>query len=139
MEITRRIEEEIANAAGLSVLAEDDGNAIVLTGILESEVERATIYEIAGAVAPDREFIDNLEVSSVLPSELGELDLSEASVGNFPAAQEGVMDDEGLEPGDFTDQRISQDPFTASGPSGTAVDEEISEGEESYVPPIDPV
>ena len=139
MEVTRRIEQELEAVAGIQVAAEDDGNAIVLTGMVESEMEHSTVYEIAGAIAPDREFIDNIEIATVLPAEIGELELSEAAAGDFPAAEQGTQDDESLEPGDFTDQHVLKDPFTASGPSGTAADEEIGEGDESYVPPIDPV
>lgn len=139
MEVTRQIEQELADAAGIQVFAEEDGDTIVLTGMIESEMERTTVYDVARAVAPNRDFVDNLEIATVLPSEIGDLDISEAGAADFPTATQGTMDDEALEPGDFTDQHVLKDPFTASGPSGTAADEEIGEGEDIYVPPIDPV
>ena len=52
-----------------------------------------------------------------------------------------------VEAGDFTDQRLSTDPFAASGAGPSSDDDSVSEGSESYVseggepfvPPIDPV
>jgi hypothetical protein len=120
-------------------VAEEEGDSITLSGLIESEMERRTALEIAAALAGGKRIIDNLEIASVLPEEIGEMSLSEASAGDFTAATTATSDTEALEPGDFSDQRIGQDPFTADGPSGTAVDEEVSEGDESYVPPIDPV
>ena len=139
MEVTRQIEQELEAVAGIQVVAEEDGNTIVLTGMVESEMEHSTIYDIARAIAPGRDFVDNIEIATVLPSEIGQLELSEAGAGDFPTATQGTQDDESLEPGDFTDQHVLSDPFTASGPSGTASDEEIGEGDDVYVPPIDPV
>jgi hypothetical protein len=138
MEVAQRIEQELANV-GIQVFAEDDGRAIVLSGMVQSDIEHSTVYEIAGAIAPGRDLVDNIEMTMVLPSEIGELELSEAVAGDFPAATQGTQDDESLEPGDFTDQHTLSDPFTASGPSGTASDQELGEGEDVYVPPIDPV
>jgi hypothetical protein len=106
---------------------------------VQSENERQAAIDIVTAIAPDRRIEDNLEIMSVLPEAIGDLTLSEAAVGDFTAATPETSDTESLEPGDFTDQEILTNPFGAAGPAGTAVDEDISEGEQVYVPPTDPV
>jgi osmotically-inducible protein OsmY len=114
-------------------------DVVVITGMVDSEELRQAAFEVVKTMAPDLRIVDNLEISSILPENIEEMSLSEAAVGDFPAATPETGDTESLEPGDFTDQDILTNPLNAAGPSGVAVDEEISEGEEVYVPPTDPV
>jgi osmotically-inducible protein OsmY len=132
------IERELERQADIHVTVEIEDGAIILSGLVASERAKEIAVEILSSLAPEAEIVDNLDISEVLPEEIGELSLSEAEVGDFPAATPNTWDKEALEPGDFTDQGILHNPTGAAG-GGTAVDEEISEGEDVYVPPTDPV
>lgn len=138
-ETSALIERAIEQRAGISTAVEERGNEIVLSGFVQSEGERQAAIDIASELAPDKEIVDDLEVSPVLPEEIAGLALSEAAVGDFPAATPETEDDESLEAGDFTDQELLRNPEGGAGPSGAAVDIEISEGDEVWVPPTDPV
>jgi osmotically-inducible protein OsmY len=136
---TALIERELERQAGVAAAVQERGGEIVISGLVSTEGERQAAIEIAASLAPGKQIVDDLEVSGVLPEEIDGLQLSEAAVGDFPAATPETEDDESLEPGDFTDQDLLHNPAGAAGPSGVAVDDEISEGDESWVPPIDPV
>jgi osmotically-inducible protein OsmY len=135
---TETIEREVAARAGLAVAVERDGDRLVVTGLVASEGERAAVFDVIEGVLPGVEVVDNLEVAEVLPERIEGMSLSEASAGDFAAATPFLEDNAALEPGDFSDQEILTNPRGAAGPTGTAVDEDVSEGEEVYVPPIDP-
>ena len=122
----------------IAALDERDGE-LVVSGMVDTQGEHDAVLEVVSSLAPDKRVVDDLEILGVLPEEIDGLSLSEAAVGDFPAATPETEDDESLEPGDFTDQDILKDPLHAAGPSGIDVDTEISEGDEAYVPPTDPV
>jgi osmotically-inducible protein OsmY len=132
MVVHEDIERELERRAGIYAIAEEVGDEITLSGLIASEDARRAALDIATALSGGKRIVDNLEIVVTIPE-----GVAGAIARDTPGPDlDGV---EPLEPGDFTDQRIAQDPLTAGGPSGTAVDEEVSEGEESYVPPIDPV
>jgi osmotically-inducible protein OsmY len=133
------IELELEKQADIHATIEVKGDVLVITGLIASEEERQAALEIVTELAPEKEIEDNLDLLTVLPEEIEGLSLSEAEAGDFPTATPNTEDNEALEPGDFTDQKILENPGGAAGPAGTAVDEEISEGESVYVPPTDPV
>jgi osmotically-inducible protein OsmY len=123
----------------VAALEERDGD-LVVSGMVDTQGEHDAVLDIVTSMAPDMQVVDDLEVLTVLPEEIGGLQLAEVAVGDFPGAEPGTEDDEALEPGDFTDQQILDDPLHAAGASGVDVDEtQIGEGEEVYVPPTDPV
>jgi osmotically-inducible protein OsmY len=136
-----RLERAIQDLAGVNAAVEIRDDDIIVTGMVLSDRERQAALDIVRELAPDANLIEELEVTSVLPDKLDELDLSETEVEGFAGALTGTSDNEALEPGDFTDQDLQQNPNFAAGPSGTAdpVDDEISEGDEVFVPPTDPV
>jgi hypothetical protein len=55
------------------------------------------------------------------------------------SVEEEMREEEALEPGDFTDQSTLSYPESASGPSTSLDYDAVSEGDEAYVPPTDPV
>ncbi len=139
-QLSDRIGDELARQAGVYAAVEERDGAIVLSGIIESEEQRQAAFDIVNAIAPDMTVVDDFELDTVLPEEMDDLDLSESDAGQEMGATPGTGDNEALEPGDFTDQGIFQNPAGASGPSNTAgADADIAEGEEVYIPPIDPV
>ena len=133
------IEQQLAEQAGVYAAVEETATEVVLSGLISSEEQRQAAMDIVSGMAPSKRIIDNLEVVDVLPETLGELHVSTSSDGGFKGALPGSFDSEALEPGDFGDQVIRHDTLGAAGPSGFTNDEDISEGEETYVPPTDPV
>jgi len=131
--------ERALEAVDLPVAVELTGKTVVLSGMVSSENERQAVHDVVLSLAPEHRIVDNLDILEVLPESLGGASLSEASVGDFRGATPDTSDNEAIEPGDFTDQPILENPEGVAGPGYTAADEEISEGEESYVPPTDPV
>lgn len=138
--LTAEIERLLEERAGLHLIVEEDGNRIMLSGLVGSESERATALDIAAQTAPDFQLEDNLEVSVGIPMETSEGMLQEVGAGMFPDAEADLdEEDEAIEPGDFTDQPVIQYGDYAAGPSSSFDDDEASEGDETFVPPTDPV
>jgi osmotically-inducible protein OsmY len=138
-ETSSRIEREIEQQAGVHVAVDERGDELVVTGLVDTQGEREAALDVARALAPGKRIVDDLEVAGLLPEDISGLSLSEVAVGDFQPATQGTSDDESIEPGDFTDQEILTNPLGAAGPAATGVDEDISEGDEAYVPPTDPV
>src|SRR3954452_17818463 len=137
--VTERIEHELASQADVYAAVEEQGDAVVLSGIIESEEQRLAAFDIVQMIAPDKRIIDDLEIEGSLPDVIEDGHIVSATIGDAPIADTGTREpSDALEPGDLTDQPIMENPYGASGPGYTAVDEEISEGEEVYVPPTDP-
>jgi osmotically-inducible protein OsmY len=137
--VTQRIEHELASQADVYAAVEEQDDALVLTGIIESEEQRIAAFDIVQMMAPDKRIIDDLELDGSLPDVIEEGHVISATIGDAPNADTGTTEPtDALEPGDFTDQRILENPYGASGPGYTAADEDISEGEEVFVPPVDP-
>lgn len=139
--VTERIEHELARVAEVYAAVEEQGDAVVISGIIESEEQRLAAFDIVHSLAPNKRIIDDLEIDGALPDVIQDSHIVSATIGAAPIADTGAEEPtDALEPGDFTDQRILENPLGASGPGYTAADEDedISEGEDVYVPPVDP-
>lgn len=136
--LTARIEERVARSAGIDVVVEEDAGKLVVTGIVDSEELHQTVLELASDMAGGRRIDDNIDVASGIPAEMGRSDISEGDVGMFTGALPGTDDDEALSPVDFTDQRTLVNAEAAAGPT-EGFDDDVSEGDYVYVPPVDPV
>jgi osmotically-inducible protein OsmY len=141
MNITaQQLESRIEQESGINAIVEQDGESFVISGLVETEGEHQAVLDAArDAVGNEVELVDDIEVATVLPEVIDDMDLSVGEAGGFPGAAEGTEDDEALEAGDFTDQRILDNAEGAAGPTAAAdIDQDFSEGEEVYVPPTDP-
>lgn len=136
--LTKKIERRLARDAGLELIVEEDGESVVISGMVDSTELKQAALEIAVEEARGRLVDDGIEIADGLAMEFGSAELSETEVGMFEGAAPGLSEDEALTPGDFTDQKTIVDAQEASGPSGTG-DDIVSEGDNVYVPPIDPV
>lgn len=136
------IERELVLLAGVHAVVEERGDRLIVSGQVSSEEARQAAFDVLAVLAPSKEVIDNLELNVIMPAQVGQISISEAEAGGFRPATPGTEDSEALEPGDFTDQRLLQDAGGEMGPAaleGDISDQDVSEGEEVYVPPIDPV
>ncbi|MGE3858152.1 MAG: BON domain-containing protein [Dehalococcoidia bacterium] len=142
--LSERLADELEDA-GLYVAVEDTGEAIVLTGLVDSTEERQAARDIVTReVAGAREVDDGgVQVSGALPEGTVAGELSESEVHGFRGATPGLEDSEALDAGDFTDQRTFGAPASAQAASlsGAPSDNpDLAEtGDVVYVPPIDPV
>lgn len=138
--LTRRIERRLEEELGLYLSVEQDGPAIVVTGMVGSESDRDMALRLVSELAMGMTVEDGIEATEVLPGQIGALRIASAGRGSFPGAAEGLEEAGSLEPGDFTDQDYLSDPLAASGAAATGIDEdEVSHGEQVYAAPIDPV
>jgi osmotically-inducible protein OsmY len=137
-QLSDRIEDELARQAEIYAAVEERGSQVVLSGIIENEGLRQAAFDIVRVIAPDKRIIDNLEIDAIMPGQVDGLDIAESVTGGSPEGTDGTSDTEAIEAVDFTDQVILNDPDGAAGPGDTTSDEDISEGEEVYVPPLDP-
>ena len=137
--VTERIEQELVRLADVYAAVEEQGDSVVLSGIIESEEQRLAAFDIVQMLAPGKQIVDDLEIEGTLPDQIEDGHIVSGVLGGAPIAETGTPDaSDAIEPGDFTDQPILENPFGASGPGYTAADEDFSEGEEVYVPPMDP-
>lgn len=127
------LERQLAKLAGVYAAVEDRDGRLFVTGQIGSEEERRAVFDILADLAPARELVDNLELYEVTHAR-------ENAAGSAKASGARVRED--MEPGDFTDQALLQDASREMGPAsleGGIADEDVSEGEDVYVPPMDPV
>ncbi|MGH2610627.1 MAG: BON domain-containing protein [Tepidiformaceae bacterium] len=137
--LTKQIERRLEDEAGIVISVEEEAGRIVLSGRVETEDLKETAAEIAAEFAPEYPLQNELDVIQVMPAELGDLELAEIRTGMMEGATEGTREDEALEPGDFTDQPTLNYAGAAGGPSTSLDYDAVSEGDEAYVPPTDPV
>ena len=131
--LTRRIEAQLAEA-GLQVAVESSDGSLILSGIVESEEARQAASDIVARVAPEARIDNQLDVESVLPTDVDDF------VGDEPSAELAETRAEiagEIEP-DFTDQPGLFDPIEAPGASSSEADDPAESGE-VYTPPTDPV
>ena len=136
---TKDIERQLAEQVGVHAAVEETATEVVLSGLISSEEQRQEAMDIVTAIAPGKRIIDSLDVVDVVPEALRDLQVSPSLEGGSEDAAPATSDEESLEPGDFSDQSIHHDTLGVTGPSGFTNDEDISEGEDVYVPPTDPV
>ena len=133
------LETILAQRAGVQAAIQIDGDSLIVSGMATTTGEKQAAMDLLQAFAPEKSVIDDLEVLEVMPAELDGMQISEMESEGLTGATPGTMDEEALEPGDFTDQHLLRDPTAASGPSGTHADDATDEGDDVYVPPTDPV
>ena len=135
----RNLEHELAQQAGVYAAVEETATEVVLSGLINSEEQRQAAIDIVSSLAPLKRIVDNLEVVDIMPEAFGSTPVSNGPAGGFDGDTSEADESESLEAGDFSDQVIRHDTMGAAGPSGFTDDEDISEGDDVYVPPTDPV
>jgi osmotically-inducible protein OsmY len=134
--LARRLEEQLA-AVGLQVGVEQTDGTLLLTGIVDTEESKQAAADIAAEVAPGSPIDNQIEVESILPTDVDDFVGDEPSAELADSISEIRADGGELDP-DFTDQPGITDPLQASGASSSDPDDPANTGE-VYTPPIDPV
>lgn len=133
------IERQLAEQADIHVIVGEEDGHLTLNGIVNTDEEHEAALDLIADLAPDLPVDDNLEVMGTMPGTVGDLELSEMETDEFPGAGTG-LEEESLEAGDFADQPAIKDgAWSASGPTSSIEDDIVSEGDNVYTPPIDPV
>jgi osmotically-inducible protein OsmY len=140
--LARRIEQRLEDNE-IYLAVEEVNGRLVLSGHVLTEGERETALDVVAEFAEDREIdAEDVEVTGTMPGEIGAgegLVLDETDVGMMRGGTAGYDENESLEAGDFMEQRVENDPAIAGGPSTSLYEDNVSEGDEVYVPPTDPV
>jgi osmotically-inducible protein OsmY len=134
--LIRRIEQQLAQA-GLQVAVESSDGTLTLSGIVETEESRQAALDIARAIAPDARIDDDIEVESILPTEIDDF-ASDDPTAELADSREEILKSGGEIDPDFTDRPGLSDAFAASG-AVRSLEEDLAESGEAYTPPIDPV
>ena len=129
----RRIAEQFAQA-GLQVTVESADGSLLLSGIVESEEAREAALDIVGQAVPGARIDDQIEVESVLPTDVDDF-AGDEPTAEMAETRADIADQ--IEP-DFTDQPGLFDPIEASG-AESSNPEDPAESGEVYTPPTDPV
>lgn len=136
--LTEAIERRLASRAGLYLaVQEDEETGLVLSGMVGTEELRQAALDIAREIAGAVTIVDDIEVVDAIPDEIAAVPAdarSERGIARLQRAPTGVA----LEPGDFAGQQLVGSADEASGPERSLEADEVSEGDEVFVPPVDP-
>jgi osmotically-inducible protein OsmY len=135
--LTARLERQLAEA-GLQVTVEDTDGSILLTGVVDTAEAREAAGQIAARVAPGRRIDNQLEVETVLPTDVDDFVGDEASAELPDSLSELTARGGEIDP-DFTDQTVLRDPLAASGAVASREEDLAATGDAVYEPPNDPV
>lgn len=144
--LAERLERELADA-GIALAIDHSGDTFTLAGPVGSEEEREAALDIAFEILGNRFVIEEeIEVRG-MPLETQNADLSTLDVAGFRGADPDLEEDESVIPGDFTDQDTLRAPQDAQGAALSDEDirlgedraDLVSDGDQVYVPPTDPV
>jgi osmotically-inducible protein OsmY len=134
--LARHVEQRLA-AAGFQVAVEASDGTLVLSGLVETQESREAVEDIVADVAPGAPIDNQLDVESVLPTDIDEFASDEPTAEMAESADDIRAGGGGFEP-DFTDRPGLSDPIGASGAHDSNEDDPAESGE-VYTPPIDPV
>src|SRR5438105_5129218 len=138
MDISQRLERQLADA-GLQVAVQSsrEDAEIVLVGVVDTEEARQAAQDIAAQVAPKARIDNQVEVETVLPSDIDDFAGDEPTAEMADSSVDIAATGGEMEP-DFTDQAVIRDPNAAVGDGSDSADDPANDGE-VYSPPDDPV
>jgi osmotically-inducible protein OsmY len=138
--LARQIEHEIEAQAGISVIAEETADAIVLSGRVDTPEAKQAASDVAATLATGKRIDNDLEVEGTLPVTVSEFhnDVSptDPTPENVAEIRAAGAD---LDP-DFTDQKLDTTALNMAGvlPRTDPRQDEDAEPE-TFFPPTDPV
>ena len=134
--LLKRIEEQLEES-GLQVDLEWSEGSLNLNGVVPTQEGREAAEDIVRAVAPEAPIDNQIDVETVLPTDIDRFAGDEPSAELVETRAEIRRLREELDP-DFTDQPGLFDPIAAPGGESSNEEDLAKEGE-TYTPPVDPV
>lgn len=134
--LLRHIERRLAES-GLQVAVEWSDGSLILNGVVPTQEGREAAEEIVQAVAPEAPIDNQIDVETILPTDIDRFASDEPIAEMDETRAELRQLREQLEP-DFTDQPGLFDPIAAPGAESSNEEDLAKEGE-TYTPPVDPV
>ena len=131
--LAARIERALEEQAGINAVVEETGEAIVLSGRVDTAEARQAALDIATVIAPAKRIDNDLEVEPVSPQEVSNFYVGAGAAGDAPESVEELLEREAELDPDFTDQPLSTTTLEQSG-----VDT-MEDSDTVYFPPTDPV
>lgn len=131
--LQKRVEQAIAEQAGAHVTAETSGEAIILSGRVDTAEARAAATDIAAALAAGRRIDNDLEVEQLLPEDAFRFQAGAEPTADTPESVEAIREREGELDPDFTDQPLSTSSLESAGVDLS------EEADTVYFAPTDPV
>jgi osmotically-inducible protein OsmY len=131
------VERQLAEA-GFAVNVEEADGGVLLSGVVDTAEARDAAEEIAASVLPGRAIDNQLEVETVLPTDVDDF-VGDEPTADLPESLDEIAAGGGEVEPDFTDQPLLRDPLEAPGASSSEADDPASSGEVVYEPPTDPV
>ena len=132
----RRI-EQLLDQSGLQVAVEWTDGSLSLVGVVPTQEGREAAEDIVRAVVPDTPIDNQIDVESVLPTDIDRFASDEPSAELVDSRADLRRLGNELDP-DFTDEPGLFDPVAASGAESSNEEDLAAEGE-TYTPPVDPV
>jgi len=134
--LVARIEEQLAES-GLQVTVEFSDGALILSGMVDTEESREAASDIALSVAPSARIDNQIEVETILPTDVDDFVSDEPSAELAESSGELRASGEEIEP-DFAGRSVVTDPIAIAGDPDDGSEDVASTGE-TYTPPDDPV
>ena len=136
--LTDAIEQRLSEDAEVHLaVMEDDHGDLAVSGLVESvELHRAAM-DIVTEMAGGRRVVDVIEVWTALSDEIVEVARSD-EIGDATIEDRAPLGGSIVEPRDFSSQNILESADNASGPTGSLETDDVSDGDEVFVPPVDP-
>lgn len=134
--LIERIEQQIAERAGLDVAVELSGTTVTLSGRVDTAEARQAAHDVVKSVLPEAEIDDNLEIEETMPLDVRAFDLDEPG-GELPASLAEMRSQSAVEP-DFSEQPLVTSTVEMAGEASTTLDEP-DESETVFFAPTDPV
>jgi osmotically-inducible protein OsmY len=126
-DLIARIERELEEI-DQPVAVEESGDAIVISGFVDSEEMRQAVEDIVAELAPHRRIESSLEIESLLPEDLNRFESDEVLATDLPDGLEELEAGEHEYEPSFTDQSLDTDTADV-----------VENGDEPFFPPTDPV
>lgn len=134
--LIERIEQQIAERAGLDVAVELFGTTVTLSGRVDTAAARQAAHDVVKSVLPEAEIDDNLEIEETVPLDVRDFDLDEPG-GALPASLAEMRTQSDVEP-DFSEQPLVTSTAEMAGAASATLDEP-DESETVFFAPTDPV
>lgn len=134
--LTSKIEHQLAEN-DMQVAVEFSDGALILSGVVDSEEMRQAAEDIASSVAPDQRIDNQIEVETVLPTDVDDFQSEEPTAVLEDSVADLRAHGEEFEP-DLIGRSVVTDPVEIVGADSDGPDDIAAEGE-TYTPPDDPV